>query len=350
MKIFGASLDPLDSIERINLKLSYLDFLINSSLEFEKYSDPYDIIYQYLVEDLSLIKKDFWIGKIPIESWLTPKPQLDDSFFLSPLSFNKFLNNNGCLKYTEKVSSFVEKEILPHKPVMIGVDHSLTGGVLIALSKRYSNLNVIIFDSHFDVLKSRGIVSQHYGRGGIETLGEADCYQNPFIYECGNFLCFILEKGIVQPQNLWVVGVSETLEIDDSFRDDKFCSIDKKDMRKWIENGVHVLTKTDATAIPLKIQLNGPTYISIDMDVGALASVYSARFMNSFGLTYKEFTETLSALSRIIRQSAIPLIGMDIMEIDIHLLEATSFSRFVDHTKLIVKKIFQNFSHLLNNY
>ena len=281
MRIFGASLDPLDAIERINLKLSYLEFLIDSPPELEKHFDPYDMLYQFLVEDLALIQSDLWIGKIPIESWLTPKPRLDDSFRLSHLNFYDFLTKNGCLKYAEKVSNFVEKKIFPHKPVMIGVDHSLTGGVLTALSRRYPNLNVIILDSHFDVLKCQCTLSQCQERDGTKRGDNADPGQDKFIYECGNFLSLILEEGIIQPKNLWVLGVNEILEMDDCPGDDEATLMNKEEMRKWNRRGVHVVYKKDTVSNLFEISLSGPTYISVDMDVGSLVSIYSARFMNN---------------------------------------------------------------------
>lgn len=349
MKIFGIALDPLNSPERLNLKLNYLSYITNIPGKRDLYLDPYDLIKDHLQKESQLLNNGTWAGKIPIESWLTPKPQLRDAFLLSLLNFYNFLNKNGCLKYTEKVSNFVEKKIFPHKPVMIGVDHSLTGGVLTALSRRYPNLNVIILDSHFDVLKYHGMISQRQDRDGTKTSGKVDSDQDRFIYECGNFLSYILEKGIIQPRNLWVLGVNEILEMNDSPGDDKFSLMDKEEMRKWIRRGVHVAYKKEVISNSFKISLSGPTYISVDMDVGSLASIYSARFMNCFGFTYQEFLETLSELSRIIRESEVPLTGMDIMEIDIHLLEATSFSKFTDCTRSIVRDIFSIFSELLHN-
>ena len=51
VKIFGAALDPLSSPERLNLKLSYLDYLRVQPKE-NVHADPYDILKEYLRKEL----------------------------------------------------------------------------------------------------------------------------------------------------------------------------------------------------------------------------------------------------------------------------------------------------------
>ncbi|MFC1860786.1 arginase family protein, partial [Chloroflexota bacterium] len=112
----------------------------------------------------------------------------------------------------------------------------------------------------------------------------------------------------------------------------------EKEINKWISNGVHLATKEEVSSEKLTLNLGGPVYISIDMDVGSLASVYSARFMNCYGLELSEFLALISQLSVLMKECGVPLVGMDIMEIDIHFLEAAKSTQYTDHTRYIARK------------
>ena len=102
--------------------------------------------------------------------------------------------------------------------------------------------------------------------------------------------------------------------------------------------GVHVFSKKIPIPALGDLKLGGPTYVSIDMDIGSLASVYSARFMNCYGLERQQFLCLLQLLKRALSQRGVPLVGMDLMEVDIHLLEAAELMPFQDFTKDIAKR------------
>jgi arginase family enzyme len=348
MKIFGIALDPINSLERLSLKLSYLNYIKNTPWEENRYLDPYDVIKDYLKNKSLLINDRSWAGKISVESWLAPKPNQTDFFSLTPDKYRKFLENNGCFEYAMIVRDYLKEKIFPAKPVMIGVDHGLTGGVVKALSERFNNLNVVIFDAHFDVMRYQvaseksawGITDAYNGNSFFKT---EEAIQ---FYECGNFISFLLERNIIKPERLWILGVQE--EVVKGLEKEYFSSKAEwsqvEEFRKWVDKGVHLITKNELVSKKsINLSLNGPTYLSIDMDVGSLSSIYSARFMNCIGVTYNEFVNALYNLSCIIRESDIPLIGLDLMEIDIHLLEASGLSGYKDYTKEIIKKIFQFF-------
>ena len=346
IKVFGSALDPLNSPERLNLKLAYLASIAEEP-EAKRNYDPFDAMKDYLNRELSSLDSRFWFGKMQIESWLTPRPKPTDAHFLRTETFTDFLYQNGCWNYALRVRDYVKEQILPSKPVMIGVDHSLTGGVIMALSRHWDNLNVIVFDAHFDVLKKQNLDSIHqlampdyYGENSsLERCDEVD------FYGCGNFICHLLEQEIISPDNLWVLGVHDNVlkSLKMKCRKDNAVRSQIGEYEKWIRKGVHLITKTDLVAGNFHLDLNGPTYISVDMDVGSLSSVFSARFMNCFGLTYKEFVEALGKLSQIIIKSDVPVVGLDIMEIDIHLLEAAELSQHKDYTRPIAREIFQKF-------
>jgi arginase family enzyme len=318
IRIFGAALDPPNSPEKVNLKLAYVSHLINTPSAPQAFVDPYDVIKADLREEPMFCLEDLWGGKLLVDSWLTPKPRSADMSLLTPRHAAAFLEANGCWGYALKVAGFVEERIFPHKPVMIGVDHSLTGGLLLALAKKYTNLNVVVFDAHFDVMNSNDMISPF--RSGRNGNKPAWCH-------CGNFLSFVLEREMIQPKNLWVLGVAEAIFANN-----------EKEAKKWVSNGVHIVSKEEVALGKVNLDLDGPTYVSIDMDVGSLSSVFSARFMNCYGLTSEEFLALLAQLGRSTRKAGVPLVGMDIMEIDIHFLEVAESMAFKDYARYIAKK------------
>ena len=155
ISIFGAALDALSSPERINLKTAYLNYLKNKRLNQKELKDPYDFVKSRVTGNklLNIVNNRIrWAGKIFVPSWLTPKPSIHDLPKLSTERLDNFLKSDGCWKYASAIADYINKEIYPSMPVMIGVDHSLTGGSIMALVKKFPNLNVIILDAHFDVM------------------------------------------------------------------------------------------------------------------------------------------------------------------------------------------------------
>ncbi len=328
IKIFGAALDALSSIERVNLKQAYLQHVKDRFLIEEGFQDPYDFV-KHMTEQEILDDNVKWLGKIPIPSWLTPKPQESDSPRVSVSNLDRFLENDGCWDYALMVADYIRRKIYPGMPVMIGVDHSLTGGSIMALTERHANLNVVILDAHFDVMNPEG----EY---------EADFQMN--YYGCGNFLGRLLKRKIIPAENLWIMGVQDELHREVTGRRDLRGKLDRSaaSVKKWMKKGVHVIFKHEVQSGHFKLDLKGPTYLSIDMDVGSMSSVYSARFMNSNGLSTTEFLQLLQEVFRKIRSGHHPLVGLDVMESDVHFLEAIKGKK-VDRTEKIVKAIFKLF-------
>ncbi len=346
LKIFGAALDPLSSPERLKLKLAYLHYASRHPAG-DKNSDPYDAIREFLIKEIPSLNRNVWFGKLEIESWLTPKPKLEHIKFINSATFYHFLRKNGCWHYALKVRDYVKKKILPSIPVMIGVDHSLTGGAILALSEYYKNLNVVVLDAHFDAIQYQD--TNFYSPFPLQNHDQNKLFYKkgrriPF-YACGNFISHLIAKNIIHPEKLWVVGIQdeilESLKMGDKQKEIEWAQIEE--YRSLMKRGVHLVSKTDFVSENFFLKLNGPIYLSIDMDIGSLSSIYSARFMNCIGLTYDEFTQSLYALSHAFRKSGFPLIGLDIMETDIHLFEASQSCRYQDYSREIVRDTFQAF-------
>lgn len=142
--IFGASLDADERENYIYRKRMWAED--DSKGLFE---EPYDgVIGALSNRNFNVIA----LGKIPIESWLMPRPRYEDLPLLTVENFVGFIDADGCLGYAKSVEKFVSKLNEDVIPVMIGVDHSLSGGAFIALKTRYPDASLIVLDAHFDVI------------------------------------------------------------------------------------------------------------------------------------------------------------------------------------------------------
>lgn len=311
--VFGAPFDPPYSPERQDLKNAYIVYSQKSSESIPLFQDPYDYFKEYLTQRDTGESDIEWMGKIPTPNWLKPKPLPSETDFLDLSVGEQFLEENGCWKYALEVARFYEKQIFPKRPVMIGVDHSATGGLLKALAKRYNNLNLVVLDAHFDAMKTRPPAP-------LLECGNAEVEVS--FYHCGNFLGTLMESGIIRPENIWVLGCQSQSETDGLFdREMTSAPISTEENLKKDNNNVNLIPKDMVSKGQIDLALNGPTYVSIDMDVGSQCSVYSARFMNCYGISADALISALKTLSACIQRSSVPLIGFDIMEIDVHFLE-----------------------------
>lgn len=349
IKIFGAALDVLPSPERLNLKRAYIHHIRENPLEEKESKDPYDFFKNHFTNKEILNSCVEWIGKVSFPSWISPKPKLADLSKLSVNKYDRFLKTGGCKKCALKIAEFINKQILPCKPIMIGVDHSLTGGSIMALAEKYPNLNVVILDAHFDVINTDRVYALDRQRGNtvFSLLNERKSrYETPLnYYGCGNFLDYLLKREVIAPKNLWIIGVQDEIYREVEGRRDLGGNFDRNvaSVKKWMGTGVHVIFKHEVQSGDFEIDLSGPTYLSIDIDVGSMASVFSARFMNSYGLDTAEFLQLLYKVSGFIRSNHYPLVGLDVMEFDVHFFEAIEQKKIDDRTEEIVKEIFRLF-------
>ncbi|MHA1385320.1 MAG: arginase family protein, partial [Candidatus Helarchaeota archaeon] len=339
-------------------KQTDLYLLANKQKLKTKYVDPYDAF----IENSKELKRPIFakIGKFPVESWLRPIPDLEDIQFINPLDFRIFLDSNGCKEYSDEMGKFIEERVLPDIPLMIGADHSLTGGVLKALSKKYGseNITLIILDGHFDGIPTHLRLNlAKYSKEHKEEMAVLfpdlvdsvnDYTEIPQSYNCGTFLYHLLEDQIIKPENLIVFGVMDYPR--DDFKDindsrvkdyvDFYHSYEKKGV-KIIPNSKNYKDMLKRFRIALEKIKTKYVYISVDVDISSLNAVLAARFMEFIGIDEECMNNVADLLKNLINSKKVELIGLDLTEIEVHFLNAKLKSGKIDKTLEIMDKFLE---------
>lgn len=360
VKVFGAALDPSDMPQKIRIKQTDLQLLASNQKLKTEYLDPYDAFIANSKELKRPIFKE--IGKFPIESWLRPVPDLEDFHFINPLDFRIFLDSNGCKEYSDEMEKFIEKKVFPDIPLMIGADHSLTGGILKALSRKYGfeKITLIILDGHFDAIPTKmRLELAKYSKEHKEDMAVLfpelvdlinDYTEIPHSYNCGTFLYHLIEEGIILPQNIIVFGVMD-------YPREDFKEIEDDRIKKYVEfyltyekRGITIIPNSKDDEQMIKDfkkaleKIDTPyVYISIDVDICSLNAVLAARFMEFIGIDEECFSEAIELLKTLIKSKKSEIIGLDITEIEVHFLNAKLKSGKIDKTLPIMDKILEIF-------
>ncbi|MFX0070047.1 MAG: arginase family protein [Candidatus Hermodarchaeota archaeon] len=339
IKVFGAALDALDDPIKVLAKCSYINKLAQNLIELERdFLDPYD----GLLKLSSLLKKEEFIkiGKFPIETWLTPKPKIEDYPLLDPLKYQEFVNSGAVKKVSVDLERFVSDKILPDIPLMIGADHSLTGGILNALSKKYGseNILIIIFDAHFDAIPASislnlvKYMKEHQNEINIlnpeilESINTEQLVLND-TYSYASFLDHLIYDSTILPQNLIIFGCQdypseEMLAVNDPRVKqyvDFYLSFKEKGVRfiPAAKNSKEMIEKLEQILHDRNIQY---LYLSFDVDVGVFKEVLAARIMNVIGIEEEIILNAAKVIKDFMKLKKCELIGLDILEIDTYLL------------------------------
>ncbi len=291
------------------------------------FNDPLEGVLDHLGSD---IPKDCWdnLGSLPVPSWLGPKPPSTDHSKITTENFISFIDNNGCKKFADEADQFVSDKILPDIPCMVGIDHSLTGGVYSALSRHYGkdNLSLIIIDSHTDAVPMpvlAGAIQYDIDNNpsSVHDSNDPFLYNRLDSYNASSFVHKLVTEKQVDPKNLYIIGVSD-------YPEKKFLRIKDPRIKKYNNAyaslkrmGAKIITKKECKLNPEKISgffknISTPyIYISIDMDIGANNALEGVRFRNWKGLNESQIYKLSDAVAEIFSDST-QLAGMDICEID----------------------------------
>lgn len=314
---FGCPLDSDEKDDSIQEKLS-----INGP--GEENDDPYSFIMDLIRQE---VDSELWEekGSIDVPGWLRPIPLNRENIIVD--NFVAFIDDDGCRTYAEMVGELVS-DIFPDVPCMLAIDHSLTGGAFRRLVELYSpeDISLIVLDSHLDALPI-SILSGAI-QYDIETNPNSVYDRNdPFIrdrpesYNASSFLYHLLEEEVVEPGNMYVIGISD-YPPKRSFR------IKDQRIKRYVglysglrKKGVRIVTKKDLLVNPSTIrtvfrQIETPyVYISIDMDIGARNAMEGVRFRNWQGINEKQIYRIADNLCDLL-SGRIQIAGMDLTEIN----------------------------------
>jgi len=346
IKYFGASLDALDSEEALVIKKSYVESLSsgNGSIGLR---DPYALFQGVMgrrVKDLGHQN----LGRFFIETWLTPKPEISDVNLINEESYSEFIKNDGFKVFARLLKDFVKAHVFPHIPGMIGVDHSLTGGVLMALSERFGpeNLCILVFDAHTDAvpLPLRRGLAQYASEAGLPSPRPLSVSPGFNPYSTGNFLLYLVEEEIILPSHLLIIGTTDGI--------DKLRGSNDRRAKEYvhhydflIDQGVKIISKDqiERFGFPLvkkaleTIECSN-LYLSLDVDVSALCGVLATRFTDAVGTEIPAIFETMVEIAELLSSNRFTLVGIDIMEIDIHKIGARLNNGMEDRTGYFIKE------------
>ena len=187
---------------------------------------------------------------------------------------------------------------LDMKPIIIGGEHSATIGAIEALAEKYERLTVIHLDAHRDL--------------AFEFIGEK--------YSHATVMRRAHEMGV----NLVQIGIRSSSADEDEFVKSTYNiqTFKNRDVHKHMDALEYYITNID-----------GPIYISIDMDVIDPALAPSVGNPTPGGLFISEMENILEALSRK------TVVGLDVVE--------TATDRLGDSTAVVAAKIIYDFLTLV---
>jgi arginase family enzyme len=352
IKFFGASLDALDTHESVSIKRTYIESLSFRESCQPDLRDPYSLFRKVMGNQIEEFGHKN-LGRFAVDSWLTPKPQESDIDLILEESYKEFLTNDGFRAFSELLKDFVKAHIFPCIPGMIGVDHSLTGGILMALSEWIGpeNLVVLVFDVHTDAipLPIRSGLVNYALEAGLPSPGPISISPELNPYAAGNFLFYLIEEGKILPQNLIIVGTRDGTET--------LRNLDDRRVKEYVhhynslsERGVKIISRDQlrhfgtSTIGKILDQIKCTNlYISLDVDVSAQCGVLATRFFDLVGSETNLILETALKIAELLSSNRYCLVGLDIMEIDIHKIGIKLRSGVEDKTEDFIQKFILNF-------
>jgi arginase family enzyme len=345
-KLFGVALDPVDDPWSLQLKHAWMTADTSQLDWLSACPDPYGAVTGSLA---SILKEHNIqpIGRFPVPSWLWPKPKQSDLPLVTAKNIEDFFDSDSLLKIVKQLQYFVKNSVLPEMPIMIGIDHSATAGVISALAESYGPkmLCVVVLDQHFDAIPLSVRLA------GASQANQAPVPSAPFTplntpagfsdqFCCGNFWGYLIDNGVVLPENLLFIGVADYPNHGADHKRDSFqglylsfeehgCSF----FPRWQFDGPYLDTLTrffrEKIAAPY-------VYVSLDLDVGSYNSTFAARYMDRQGISKQNLLDVARIIARECRQRRFKIAGLDIMEFNMHFLGIETPSGIKDSTLSLV--------------
>ncbi len=345
-KLFGVALDPVDDPWSLQLKHAWMTADTSKLDWLSACPDPYGAVTESMA---GLLKKHNIqpIGRFPVPSWLWPKPKQSDLPLVTAQNMEDFFDSGGLFKIVKQLQSFITENVLPEMPIMIGIDHSATAGVISALAESYGPemLSVVVLDQHFDAIPLSVRLAGASRADPVLVPGTPFAPPNTPVgfsdqFCCGNFWAYLIDNGVVLPENLLFIGAADYPDHEaeskrDSFQklylsfEERGCSF----FPRWQFDGKYIDTLTRFC----REKITAPyVYISLDLDVGSYNSTYAARYMDRQGISKQNLLDTASIIASECRQQRLKIAGLDIMEFNMHFLGIETPSGIKDATLTLV--------------
>ena len=332
--IYGSAFDPDDGGDRLALRRHYAE-AIEPSLPEAAPRDPFAVLSPYLAEEFQVRLA----GSVGVPDWLTPVPAATDLDRITQEATIRHLGEGGARAHASRVQTFVEHHVRG-VPVMIGIDHVATYGAVEALASRYgSDLQLVVLDAHCDAVPAtlrQALLD--YARENPDV----GYRHNPEFYtqsdrtvsmDCGSFVSDLVSDGIVRAENVHILGAND-------LPDPGLAKIQDTRVQEYLahiqalrRSGVSVLTRDEIlesanpdalVAEALSGIADRPVYISVDIDVGAVAAHRGSRFLDCEGLPEWALEILMASITNTVRRSGARLVGADLMEIDFYRAGAES--------------------------
>ncbi len=202
------ALDASDDPWSMELKQAWMNRPAQAVQGLAACLDPYEAVTTYLKDTLAELHIEP-SGRFAVPTWLHPRPEASDMDKITIQNFAVFYDSGDLPAMLEDLRGYVANEVLPAFPIMVGVDHAATKGVLSALADKYGpeNLSVIVLDQHFDAIPLTVRVKETSGT--IENPMSGMPMAVPEIPDnfqeyccCGNFWAYLPDEGQIRPQEL----------------------------------------------------------------------------------------------------------------------------------------------------
>ncbi|MGC8660574.1 MAG: arginase family protein, partial [Desulfomonilaceae bacterium] len=186
------------------------------------------------------------------------------------------------------------------------------------------DISLIVIDSHVDSVPTSAMadaIQYDMATNPSSVYDPADPFlrNRPDSYNASSFIYYLLEEGLVNPRNLYLIGVSD-------YPPKKAFRIKDGRMKHYLDcylslktSGAKILTKKDltlglGTLGNLLNKVKTPfVYISIDMDIGARNALNGVRFRNYQGINESQIYRIAKSLREMIDRG-VSLVGIDLME------------------------------------
>lgn len=350
----GCPLDCDEKHEAIQEKIGY-------GVSGPTVDDPLKPIVGMLAESVT---NDHWRvdGSLTVPGWLRPIVPREDKARVTVENYVNFIDRNGCFDFARAIQQKVADSVLPDFPCLIAVDHSLSGGVYKALAEHYGreNISFLVVDSHTDAVPMSRLADAilYDAQTNRDSVFDAD---DPYLhnrtesYNAGSFIQGLLEDGVLDPRDLYIIGISD-------FPAKKAFRIKDKRIAGYVavyhslqSRGATLITRQECQMQPTKVKnllkrIRTPyAYLSIDMDIGARNAVEGVRFKNWRGLGEKQLFR-LAATIGACGGRDLELVGMDITEINPRIAGLPIDGNRSDPTYRIAKELIHQFAFQQADY